>query len=107
MLREVLPDIERAVGAGVSQVMILEELRALGLEMTESGFRSALRRLRTERPTRGLVGSAPVSTEYWSGLETRPATFAATTSGGSLYDAEALSRLLMASQHRQSDDLRR
>ena len=107
MLREVLPEIERAVGAGVSQVMILEELRALGLEMTESAFRSALRRLRTKRPTRGPVGGTPASTECWSSLDTQPATYAATMSGSSLYDVEALGRLLMASQHRQSDDLRR
>lgn len=106
MLREVLPEIETAVRAGVSQVVILEELRTLGLEMTQSGFRSALRRLRTERPQRGRLG-APASTEYWSGLETQPATFASTTNGGSLYDADALSRLLMASEQRRADDLRR
>ncbi len=98
-MREMLPEIERAVGAGVSQVTILEELRALGLEMTESGFRSALRRLRTERPTRRAVGGTRVAPESWSGLETQPATFAATTSNGSLYDLEALRRLLAASQH--------
>ena len=102
VLREVLPEIERAVGAGVSQVMILEELRALGLEMSQSGFRSALRRLRIERSTRGALDGSPMSTEYWSGLETQTVNFAATTSGGSLYDVEALSRLLRASQHRQS-----
>ena len=107
VLREVLPDIERAVRAGVTQVVILEELRTLGLRMTESGFRSALRRLRSERPSRAPVDGTPVSTEYWSGLETQPASFAATTSGGSLYDAAALGRLLMASQQRESDDLRR
>ena len=105
MLREVLPEIETAVRAGVSQVVILEELRTLGLEMTQSGFRSALRRLRTERPQRGRLGP-PASTEYWSGLETQPATFASTTQG-SLYDADALSRLIMASEQRRADDLRR
>ena len=71
VLREVLPEIETAVRAGVSQVVILEELRTLGFEMTQSGFRSALRRLRTERPRLGRAGSSSMSTEFWSGLETR------------------------------------
>ena len=61
MLREVLPEIETAVRAGVSQVVILEELRTLGFEMTQSGFRSALRRLRTERPQLGRAGSSSTS----------------------------------------------
>jgi hypothetical protein len=95
VLRDVLPEIETAVRAGVSQVVILEELRTLGLEMTQSGFRSALRRLRTERPRRDHDCSAPASTQYWSGVVTRPASFAASTSGGSLYDVEALSRLFI------------
>ena len=107
MLREVLPEIEGAVRAGVSQVVILEELRALGLEMTQSGFRSALRRLRTEGPRLGRAGRSSMSTEFWSGLETEPAAFAATTTRGSLYDVEALSRLLMASQRTELEDLRR
>ena len=107
MLREVLPEIETAVRAGVSQVVILEELRTLGLEMTQSGFRSALRRLRTERPRVGRVDRSSMSTEFWSGLETQPAAFTATTTRGSLYDVEALSRLLMASRRTELDDLRR
>ena len=107
MLREVLPEIETAVRAGVSQVVILEELRTLGFEMSQSGFRSALRRLRSERPPSGRLGSAPMSTEFWSGLETQPAGFTATTSRGSLYDVEALSRLLMASPRTELDEARR
>ena len=107
MLREVLPEIETAVRAGVSQVVILDELRTLGFEMTQSGFRSALRRLRTERPQLGRVASSPMSTEFWSGLETQPATFTATTTRGSLYDVDALSRLLMASRRTELEDLRR
>ena len=107
MLREVLPEIETAVRAGVSQVVILEELRTLGFEMTQSGFRSALRRLRTERPRAREAGGAAMSTEFWSGLATEPAAFTATTTGGSLYDVEALSRLLMASQRTELDNLRR
>ena len=107
MLREVLPEIETAVRAGVSQVVILDELRSLGFEMTQSGFRSALRRLRTERPRAGHVARLPMSTEFWSGLATQPAAFTATTSGGSLYDVEALSRLLMASRRTERDDARR
>jgi len=108
VLREVLPEIETAVRAGVSQVVILEELRTLGFEMTQSGFRSALRRLRSERPRAGgRVGTSPMSTEYWSGLETQPAGFTATTSRGSIYDVEALSRLLMASPRTELDEARR
>jgi hypothetical protein len=107
VLREVLPEIETAVRAGVSQVVILEELRTLGFEMSQSGFRSALRRLRSERPPSGRLGSAPMSTEFWSGLETQPAGFTATTSRGSLYDVEALSRLLMASPRTELDEARR
>ena len=107
MLREVLPDIDTAVRAGVSQVVILEELRTLGFEMTQSGFRSALRRLRSERTGTGPAESAPVSTEFWSGRVTEPAAFTATTSGGSLYDVEALSRLLLASRRTELDDARR
>ena len=107
MLREVLPEIETAVRAGVSQVVILEELRTLGFEMTQSGFRSALRRLRTEQPRPGPAGSLPMSTEFWSGLPTQPAAFTATSTGGSLYDVDALSRLLMASRRAPLEDLRR
>jgi hypothetical protein len=107
VLRDVLPEIETAVRAGVSQVVILEELRTLGFEMTQSGFRSALRRLRTERPRPNRFSRPPVSTEFWSGLDTQPAAFASTTSRGSLYDVEALSRLLMASRRTEVDDLHR
>ena len=107
MLREVLPEIETAVRAGVSQVVILDELRTLGFEMTQSGFRSALRRLRTERPRLGRAGSSSMSTEFWSGLETEPAGFTATTTRGSLYDIDALSRLLNASRRTELEDLRR
>jgi hypothetical protein len=107
VLREVLPEIENAVRAGISQVVILEELRTLGFEMTQSGFRSALRRLRTERPRPDRFTTTPVSTEFWSGLATQPAAFASTTSGGSLYDVDALSRLLMASRRTEVDDVHR
>jgi hypothetical protein len=107
VLRDVLPEIETAVRAGVSQVVILEELRTMGFEMTQSGFRSALRRLRTERPRSDRFSRTPVSTEYWSALATRPAAFTSTTSGGSLYDVEALSRLLMASGRMAADDVHR
>jgi hypothetical protein len=108
VLREVLPEIEKAMRAGVSQVVILEELRTLGFQMTQSGFRSALRRLRTERPQLGgRAGNASMSTEFWSGVETQPAAFTATTTRGSLYDVDALSRLLMASRRTDLEDLRR
>jgi hypothetical protein len=48
-----------------------------------------------------------VSTAYWAELATRPAGFRSTTTGGSLYDVEALSRLLMASGRMDVDEVRR
>jgi hypothetical protein len=98
VLRDVFPEIETAIRAGVSQVVILDELRLLGFEMNQHAFRSALRRLRAERATGqrslgslGRTDFSPVST-------TGRATFGSTISPGAMYDAEALSRLIRASQ---------
>ena len=98
--------VETIYGRRLGSFRVVDALYTLGFEMTQSGFRSALRRLRTERP-RVRSGSASMSTEFWSGLATEPAAFTATTSGGSLYDVEALSRLLMASRRTDLEDLRR
>ncbi len=99
VLSEVFGDIEVAIRAGVSQVVIVEELRTLGLDINEGSFRSALRRLRAKHSSRHAAwssrGSAP--TDF------APTPFAdssrsiATTQAGSIYDVDALSRLIRAS----------
>ncbi len=97
VLREVLPDIERAIRAGVTQVAILDELRSLGLEMNRDAFRSAVRRLRAERSSR--FGRAPTTepTDFSAMPSTWRSPFAGTTAAGAMYDVEALNRLLRAS----------
>ena len=98
VLRDVFPEIEKAIDVGVTRAAILRELRALGLEMSASTFAAAIRRLRSEhaaavprRVVAELVDSsvAPLS-------ERR--SFCASTVSGSLYDVDALSRLLRASR---------
>ena len=98
-LRDVFREIEDAIEAGVSQVTILEELRAMGLDVNPNTFRSTLRRLRAGRAA--PAGNLPLT------LESRRAPFAdtsgssgpSTTARGALYDVEALSRLLLASSY--------
>ncbi len=98
VLREVFIEIETAVHAGVSQVVILAELRALGLEMSEHAFRSAIRRLRAEHAGTGRRRVAPMPTDFSTTPFAEGTSFRATTSSGSLYDVEALSRLIRASR---------
>jgi hypothetical protein len=104
VLREVFVDIEAAIRAGVPQVAIIEELRDLGLDINQGAFRSALRRLRTQNCGRPTVRSgASRSTEfaYPPFADAPPAV--CTTSSGSIYDPEALCRLIRASDsQRQS-----
>jgi hypothetical protein len=102
-LREVLPEIETALRAGVSRVAILEELRELGFEMTEGGFRSALRRLRLQRSLPRRIEGLSTSPTFRSATGNLPPTFA-TTARGSLYDIEALSRLFLAPRGVDLDD---
>ena len=83
VLGDVYLDIENAVRAGVSQVVIVEELRRLGLDINVATFRSAMRRLRAKRGG-------------WTAPPGR-ADFVRTTSAGSMYDEEAMCRLLRAS----------
>jgi hypothetical protein len=97
VLRDVYSEIETAIGAGVSQVAILDELRRLGLEVTQQGFRSALRRLRAEHALGDRDRDAR-ATDFSSVPLRERTSFASTTSSGSLYDAEALSRLIRASR---------
>jgi hypothetical protein len=101
VLREVFVDIEAAIRAGVSQVVIVEELRALGLDINSGSFRSALRRLRAESPGRNSAwSSAPASTDFAPALVAEHPSFVRTTSAGSIYDAGALYRLVRASSSR-------
>jgi hypothetical protein len=99
VLRDVFPDIERAIRAGVSQVVILDELRALGLAMNEHAFRSALRRLRAERPTAPSFPQPGMRTDF-SDLPSWNSRLGATTSPGAMYDADALGRLIRAADNR-------
>jgi len=104
-LKDVFREIEAALEAGVSQGTILEELRAMGLDVNPNTFRSTMRRLRTRQPasTAGisLQHASPVTRFADTGCGTGPST----SLRGSLYDAEALSRLLLASAHsRPSED---
>jgi hypothetical protein len=96
VLRDVFREIETAIAAGVSQVTILDELRALGLAMSQDAFRSALRRLRAEHALSNR-GRGARATDFSMPPFSERTSFAATTSSGSLYDVEALSRLLRAS----------
>lgn len=100
VLREVFMDIEVAIQAGVSQVVIVEELRTLGLDINQGSFRSALRRLRARHSSRMPGWSrTSESTDFDFALSSN-AEFApsvCTTSAGSIYDAGALRRLIRAS----------
>jgi hypothetical protein len=98
VLREVFMDIEVAIQAGVSQVVIVEELRALGLDINQGSFRSALRRLRAKHPSRNYAWSSslgPTDSSLPPFMDSSPSV--CITSAGSLYDAGALSRLIRAS----------
>ena len=98
-LRDVFREIEGALEAGVSQATILEELSEMGLDVNPNTFRSTLRRLRARRPeaTAGMpLQAAPTRTRF---ADTGAGAGPSTTIRGSLYDVEALSRLLLASAH--------
>jgi len=97
VLKEVLPDIERAIRAGVTQVAILDELRSLGLEMNRDAFRSAVRRLRAQGASRFARPPSGQPTDFSALPSTWRSPFAGTTAAGAMYDLEALNRLLRAS----------
>jgi hypothetical protein len=105
VLREIFVDIEGAIQAGVSQVVIVEELRTLGLDINQGSFRSALRRLRAGHSSR-MPGWSRTSESSDFALSSYYAEFppsVCTTSAGSIYDAGALSRLIRASGSRTED----
>ena len=98
-LEDIFHEIEGALEAGVSQATVLEELRALGLDVNPNTFRSTLRRLRTRHPetSAGIaLQRAPTRTRF---EDTGGGAGPFTSRRGSLYDVEALSRLLLASAH--------
>ena len=96
-LRDVFREIEGALEAGVSQATILEELSEMGLDVNPNTFRSTLRRLRARRPetTAGIPLHQARTRARFADTGAGPST----TIRGSLYDVEALSRLLLASAH--------
>lgn len=60
-LREVFPDIEAALAAGVSRISILETLHEQGFKMTLKSFESALYRLRKKAAKGESKVAKPVS----------------------------------------------
>ena len=104
-LRDFFREIEGALEAGVSQATVLEELRALGLDVNPNTFRSTMRRLRmrqSEAPAGMSLQHVSTVTRF---ADTSCGAGPSTTLRGSLYDVEALSRLLLASAHsRPSED---
>ena len=99
-LRDVFREIEDAIEAGVSQVTILEELRALGLDVNPNTFRSTLRRLRARRAAPAADIPLPLDSRRAPFADTGSgSTTPSTTARGALYDVEALSRLLLASSY--------
>src|SRR5450755_499743 len=104
VLREIFMDIEGAIQAGVSQVVIVEELRTLGLDINQGSFRSALRRLRARHSSRNPGWSRTSESPDFalsSYAEFPPSV--CTTSSGSIYDAGALCRLIRASGSQTED----
>jgi hypothetical protein len=101
VLSEVFADIEVAIRAGVSQVVIVEELRTLGLDINHGAFRSALRRLRAKQSGRPFDWSSTLAaTDFAMPPEEEFSPSVRTTSAGSIYDSGALSRLIRASSSR-------
>ena len=100
VLGDVFGDIENAIRAGVSQVVIVDELRRLGLDINMTTFRSALRRLRARRggPTSWATPLARTDFAHSPFADDMPPV--RTTSSGAMYDETALRRLLLASRVR-------
>ena len=97
VLRDIFADIEAAIRAGVSQVVIVEELRSLGLDINASAFRSALRRLRARQGSRTAWATDVGPTDFAPPRFAESSTSVRITRSGSMYDEDALCRLLRAS----------
>jgi hypothetical protein len=96
VLADVFVEIENAIRAGVSQVVIVDELRRLGLDINLGAFRSALRRLRASRAGRSRWDPDGERTDFVPTPFGTDARSVRTTSSGSLYDESAMHRLLRA-----------
>jgi hypothetical protein len=99
-LRDVIDDVEAALAAGVPRVRVLEELRALGLNMSLATFETTLRRIRAKgHKRRGAALSSPDSRAVPSMAMTPPAADAAHRPSqldqiiGSTPDLAALARI--------------
>lgn len=101
VLGDVLGDIEKAIRAGVSQVVIVEELRRLGLDINLTTFRSALRRLRARRGSAGSWTAPLAATDFAHSPFDDEMPPVRTTASGAMYDENALRRLLLASRSRR------
>src|SRR3982751_5020530 len=90
-LLDLFHEIEAALDAGVSQTTVIEELRAMGLDVNPGTFRSAMHRLRTRQtePSEAMALQEG-STESAFG-DTRSGAGPSSTFRGSRYDVEALS----------------
>lgn len=60
-LRDVFPEVETALNAGVSRAAILEALHGQGFTMTLKSFESALYRIRKQQAKTGAVPPRPAS----------------------------------------------
>ena len=104
-LGDLFLEIEEALEAGVSQATVLEELREAGLDVNPNTFRSTIRRLRARPPKATADVPLQQTSTRTRFADTSGAAGPSTTIRGSLYDVEALSRLLLASAHsRPSED---
>jgi hypothetical protein len=104
VLRDIFLDIEAAIRAGVSQVVIVEELRSLGLDINASAFRSAMRRLRARQGSRSAWTTGPAATDFSLPPFAESSSSVRITRSGSIYDEGALCRLLHASTPTQPAD---
>src|SRR5678816_1516154 len=85
-LRDVFREIEDAIEAGVSQVTILEELHAMGLDVNPNTFRSTLRRLRARRAAPAADIPLPLESTRAPFADTSGGATPSTTARGALYD---------------------
>ena len=98
-LEDLFDEIKGALEAGVSQATILKEFRDMGFDVDPRTFRRTMRRLltcRAETTAGMLLQQAPTRARF---ADTGSGAGPSTTIRGSLYDVEALNRLLLASAH--------
>jgi hypothetical protein len=98
-LGDLFREIEGALEAGVSQATVIEELRDAGLDVNPNTFRSTMRRLRARQAEATADMPLLLAATRTRFADTGGAGGPSTTLRGSLYDAGALCRLLLASAH--------